>query len=98
MKNVKGLEKSRKFDVFIAFQKWIQLKQRKDHEEQISILKQEREYMIQELTVIDGRINELNASSEEAENVKRQRGGLVMHALDNFSDTLAHEVVKMRSM
>ena len=92
------LEKSRKFDVFIAFQKWIQLKQRKDHEEQISILKQEREYMIQELTVIDGRINELNASSEEAENVKRQRGGLVIHALDNFSDTLAHEVVKMRSM
>ena len=40
----------------------------------------------------------LNIHSEEAENVKRQRGGLVIHSLDNFSDTLAHEVVKMRNM
>ena len=92
------LEKQRKFDVFFAFHKWLQLKQRKEHDEQIHMLKQEREYMIEELQVIDARIRELNASSEEAENVKKQRGGLVIHALDNFSDTLAHEVVKMRSV
>lgn len=54
--------------------------------------------MIEELQIIDSRMKELNSSSEEAETVKRQRGGLVIHALDNFSDTLAHEVVKMRSI
>lgn len=94
----KLLEKERKFDVFIAFNKWIQLKQQHDHAAQIILLKKEREYMINELELIDTRINDLNQSSEEAENVKRQRGGLVIHALDNFSDTLAHEVVKLRNL
>ena len=54
--------------------------------------------MIEELLIINLKMKEFNSSSEEAENVKRQRGGLVIHALDNFSDTLAHEVVKMRSI
>ena len=92
------LSRQRKVDIFFAFHKWLSLKQFKEHEEQLNVLKKEKEYMIEELQIIDSRMKELNSSSEEAETVKRQRGGLVIHALDNFSDTLAHEVVKMRSI
>ena len=92
------VEKQNKFDLFFAFHKFIQLKQKKDYEDKVIGLEKEREYMIQELKIIDSRMNELNRSGEEAENVKLQRGGLIIHSLDNFSATLAHEVLKMRSV
>jgi len=92
------INKSNKFDVFFAFHKFLQLKQINDYNKNVSILEREREHMIQELQIIDDRMNKLNMSSNEAEHVKRQRGGLVIHSLNNFSDTLAHEVVKMRNM
>jgi hypothetical protein len=85
------------FHIFVAFQKWVEYRNRKAQEDEIAALRAERQYMQEELKKVHERLQQLNRADEAVQKVNAQRGGLVIAALDNFADTLSHEAAVMVS-
>ncbi len=85
------VKRKHSFTIFVAFQQWLEFRNRKLQEDQIRALENERKYMQEELMKIHDRLEELNVAEAAVQKVNMQRGGLVISAIENFADTLAHE-------
>lgn len=79
------------FTTFVAFQQWLEFRNRMVQQEQIRALEMERKFMQDELEKIHDRLNELNEDEATVQKVNMQRGSLVVSAIEKFADTLAHE-------
>ena len=85
------IKRKHSFTIFVAFQQWLEFRNRKLQEDQIRALENERKYMQDELMKIHHRLESLNKAEASAQKVNMQRGSLVVSAVENFADTLAHE-------
>ena len=85
------IKRKHSFSIFVAFQHWLEFRNRKLQEDQIRALEKERIYMQDELIKIHDRLNDLNQAEMAVQKVNLQRGGLVISAVENLADRLAHE-------
>eukprot|EP00949_MAST-11_sp_MAST-11-sp1_P001933 g1933.t1 len=85
------LERARKmFGVFIAFQKWVQHRNKRVHAQELGRIRGERAMLKRELLTIYERMTEMEAAENGSLTTAMQRGASHIANLDKFVDVLEH--------